>query len=63
MTVAVLKPCADALGGLLETYQASHDRILLLCVAESMLTCARQGDCDRHAVCAERAIEVYRQAG
>jgi len=62
MTVAVLKTCADSLGGLLATYQASGDDGLLLTVAESMLACAQKRDCDCHAVCAERAIEVYREA-
>ena len=62
MTVAVLKTCADSLGGLLATYQASGDDVLLLTVAESMLACAQLRDCERHAVCAERAIEVYRDS-
>jgi len=62
MTVAVLKTCADSLGGLLATYQASGDALLLLSVAESMLACAQKRDCDSHAVCAERAIEIYRDS-
>jgi len=63
MAVAVLKPCSDAFGGLLATYHSSGNDVLLLTVAESMLICAQKRECDRHATCAERAIEVYHEFG
>jgi len=62
MTMTIIKTCADSLGGLLRTYQLSGNDTLMLSVAESMLVCSGRRECDCHAVCAERAIEVYREA-
>jgi hypothetical protein len=59
----VLKPCTDAFGGIIDTLQEAGDRIVLLGIIESLLSCAQNQTCDCYMVCSERAITAYGRAG